>query len=173
MRDHRVIYLIGLFLLIQGCKTSSVTSSSSDGYYENLSIHRPVLEDTTNSLKEPVKQVSSVSTTPGIEHELSIKNELDSINKMIIQRNSERKYVDGYTIQVYTGNDDQAGNRAKEHVELMFPALEPIISYRQPTFTVKVGSYQSRLEAHKVFESLKQDFPLAVLIPVRIEIIHE
>ena len=61
----------------------------------------------------------------------------------------------------------------RKHVELMFPALEPIISYRQPTFTVKVGSYQSRLEAHKVFESLKQDFPLAVLIPERIEIIHE
>ena len=163
MRDHRIIYLIGLLLLIQGCKTTSVTSSSSDGYHENLSIHRPVLEDTTASIEIPDKSIPTISTT-SIEREWSIEEELDSINRMIIQRNSQRKYVDGYTIQVYTGNDDQAANRAKEHVELMFPELEPVISYRQPTFKVKVGSYQSRLEAHKVFESLKQDFPLAVLI---------
>ncbi len=172
MRHHRIGYIILLAGILAGCKTSVVSTSSTDNYQEDLSVLRPDLT-TVARAPENTQTTSTTSSTQYTSVDMSIAEELDSINRIIIQRNSEKKYVDGYTIQIYTGNDNEAAREAKEHSLLMFPELEPVISYNQPTFKVKVGSYHNRLEAHRVFESLKKEFPYALLIPERIAIKYE
>ncbi|XOV92891.1 MAG: SPOR domain-containing protein [Bacteroidota bacterium] len=170
MRYHRIGYFILFSAVLWSCKTTVVSTSSTDTYKEDLSVLRPDLS-VNKELEKQSETIPSASlnTTP----DLSIKAELDSINKIIIQRNSEKKYIDGYTIQIYTGNDNEAAREAKDRTIDLFPDLEPVISYNQPTFKVKVGSYQNRLEAHKIFESLKEEFPYALLIPERIPIKYE
>ena len=159
-----------LSTILWSCKTNVVSTSSTDTYKEDLSVLRPDLSVN----KKPESQSETItSANLNTIPDLSIKTELDSINKIIIQRNSEKKYIDGYTIQIYTGNDNEAAREAKELAMNLFPDLEPVISYNQPTFKVKVGSYQNRLEAHKVFQSLKEEFPYALLIPERIPIKYE
>ncbi len=172
MRYHRLGYFLIVAGILTACKTSVVSTSSTDNYQEDLSVLRPDLADVI----EAPKNTQTTATTPSAQYssvDMSIAEELDSINKVIIQRNSEKKYVDGYTIQIYTGNDNEAAREAQEHSLEMFPELEPAISYNQPTFKVKVGSYHNRLEAHRVFESLKEEFPYALLIPERIPIKYE
>ncbi len=172
MRYYRLSYFLVFAVAITACKKGVVTSTTTDTYQEDLSALRPTLEKPSDPIA--TESIESTDTPTGNQGKsLALTVELDSVNRIITKRNSEKKFVDGYTIQIYTGNDDKAANEAKDHVEIMFPNLEPIISYNQPTFKVKVGSYYNRLEAHKIFESLKEDFPYALLIPERIAIKHE
>lgn len=171
MRYHRLSYFLLFAIVFSACKKGVVTSTSTDSYEEDLSVLRPELETPKATIPKDTTAYTPYVSGQISRESLAITEELDSINQIIIQRNSELKFVDGYTIQIYTGNDDEAARQAKEHAQLMFPELEPVISYNQPTFKVKVGSYHNRLEAHKVFESLKEDFPYALLIPERIAIL--
>jgi septal ring-binding cell division protein DamX len=92
---------------------------------------------------------------------------------MMAVRNQTVKYIDGYTIQIYTGNDRNEADQAKEQALSLDVALNPTISYYQPSYKVKVGQYATRLEAHKTYESLKKQFPRALLVPERIKVNYE
>lgn len=170
MRYHRLVYLLAL---LWACKAAVVTSTSSDTYSEDLSVHRPDLSPQVESTPE-VPQQENQNTGKALSNKnFSIKEELDSINRIIVQRNSEKRYVDGFTIQIYTGNSDESARAAKDSAQVWFPDLRPVISYIQPTFKVKVGAYNTRLDAHQEFEALKEEFPYALLIPERIPIKYE
>ncbi|MEO9475046.1 MAG: SPOR domain-containing protein [Cyclobacteriaceae bacterium] len=173
MRNHRLAFIasVSLFMVtLWGCKTSSVTSSSEDLYQEDLSGLRPELAPAVTVIPED-------SSTTDIEPENSmiagIKSELDSVNQIITERNKSVRYVDGYTIQVYIGNNREMASEARDLVISLDESLSPDISYYQPTYKVKVGQYTNRLEAHKIYESLKPHFRRAVVVPERIRVNYE
>lgn len=173
MRNHRLAFiaLASLFIVaLWGCKTSNVTSSSKDLYQEDLSGLRPELVPAVANSPE---DTSSVDTEQESSTIAGIKAELDSINQIIIERNKSVRYIDGYTIQVYTGNNREMASEARDLVISLDETLTPDISYYQPTYKVKVGQYINRLEAHKTFESLKPHFPRAVVVPERIRVNYE
>ena len=103
----------------------------------------------------------------------NIKAELDSVDVIIAERNKSIKYADGFTIQIYTGNDRTEADQASDQARLIFPDMMPQISYYQPTYKVKVGQFTNRLVAHERFEEIKKTFPKALLIPERIRINNE
>jgi septal ring-binding cell division protein DamX len=168
MRNYRLI-IFAIMLGMWGCKTSqTATSSGSAVYEEDLSALRPDLTVVKVPSELPVKPVSNKEI-----ESLSISTELDSVNKMMAVRNQTVKYIDGYTIQIYTGNDRNEADQAKEQALSLDVALNPTISYYQPSYKVKVGQYATRLEAHKTYESLKKQFPRALLVPERIKVNYE
>ena len=174
MRTSRLLILgIVLAVVVNGCKTSSTTtkgSSSSETYREDLSVLRPdlkIIESNSDSI-DATKVVSQGAPITG-----HLKYELDSVNQIIIAQNKVRKYVDGYTIQVYTGSDRDKAYAAKSKVLEINPDLEPTMHYIQPSYKVKVGQYVSKLEAHEIYESLRKEFPLALLIPERIPVDYD
>lgn len=164
-----IISLIWFSGLI-GCKSSSVSSKSvPTKYEEDLAYLRPELEE-----EEEVSEAESfVEKDVTVNYVDNIKAELDSVNQLIIEKNKGEKYVNGFTIQIYTGNDRQAANEAKEKASLINPNLDPVITYHQPGYKVKAGQYLDRLRAHEVYESLKEEFPLALLIPERIKVNYD
>ena len=170
MRYFGIIAISCLFVLL-GCKSSRITTKAAPAEYaEELNHLRPDLtvspgQDSVVLL--PSAGISS-SNYPG-----NIKSELDSINRIIIARNAEQRYLDGFTIQIYTGNDRDAAYEARDKALLVDPSLDPVISYHQPGYKVKVGQYADRLQAHKVYTSLKTEFPLALLIPERIQVNYD
>lgn len=167
MRTTR--FLILILGILSACKTSQVTSSRTEPYKEDLSGLR--LDLSTED-----KQ-GEVSGTEVIENKVNpeghIKAELDSINKIIIEKNRQQKYVDGYTIQIYTGIDREAAALIRQKANELELDIDPIIEYIQPNYKVKVGQYLNRLRAHEVYEFLKKEFPLALLIPERIEVDYD
>lgn len=169
MRNSGII-IFCLSLLVVGCKTSTVTRTSS-AYHEDLSGLRPVLEDAKEDRRDTLTSPSTSSTTATFSRH--IKDELDSVNRIIIERNKAQNYANGYTVQIYTGGDRQAANDALSKADSLYPDLDPQISYMQPSYKVKVGQYVDRLEAHQVFEEIKKEFPFALLIPERIIIQYD
>ncbi|MEP0368774.1 MAG: SPOR domain-containing protein [Cyclobacteriaceae bacterium] len=173
MRNHRLAFIGSaslLMVMLWGCKTSNVTSSSEDLYQEDLSGLRPELAPPLTDIPE---DTSAADIKPASNMIAGIKSELDSVNQIIIERNKSVRYVDGYTIQVYTGNNRDMASEARDLAISLDETLTPDISYYQPTYKVKVGQYTNRLEAHKTFESLKPHFPRAVVVPERIRVNYE
>lgn len=158
-------YRLAILILLAACKASTPTSSSSDSYSEDLSIHRPVIisEEKEDEGTED-QEIKTEAYTPLTGH---IKQELDSIGKVAYQENKAGKYVDGYVIQVYSGSSRDEANNARYKMNEFFPELEPKVSYHQPTFRVKAGRFTNRLKAHRIHEEVKKEFPRALLIPER------
>jgi predicted Zn-dependent protease len=167
MRAYRLI--IPVLVLLVSCKSASVVTNTNDIYEEDLSYLRP-------DLAPPFEQVVSGpldETLVKVEFVDTLKPKLDSLNEIIIERNKGNSYVDGYVIQIYNGNDREAAAEAQNLMLELDPSLNPVTAYYQPTYKVKVGQYTNRLEAHKVYESLKPHFPRATMIPERIKVKYE
>lgn len=166
MRAYRLIIL----LFLAACKASSPSSSTST-YTEDLSIHRPVMLPVEDEPEESNTEV--VQTEPYTPLTGHIKEELDSISMVAIAANKEGRYVDGYVIQVYSGNSREAANQARSKMYEYFAELEPKVSYRQPNFRVKAGKFTNRLKANKIHQKVKEEFPRALLLPERFLVKYE
>lgn len=171
MRNTGILVIVIIWMTgMVGCKSSSVSGKSGPSEYkEELGHLRPNLDE----VKEEPDAESFVEREVSVNYVEPIKEELDSVNQIIIANNRQTRYEDGFTIQIYTGNDRQAANQAQERALIINPDLTPVISYHQPSYKVKVGEYLDRLEAHAVYEELKKEFPLALLIPERIKINYD
>ncbi|MEM7297880.1 MAG: SPOR domain-containing protein [Bacteroidota bacterium] len=167
MRTYRLIIIP---ILLIGCKAAPPTSSGA--YSEDLKIHRPVssVELGEKQNEENDDEVVQENYKPLEGH---IKAELDSIAKISYLQNKEGRYVDGYIIQVYSGNSREDANTARNKMDSLFPKLEPKISYRQPSFRVKAGKFINRLEAHRIYNDVKAEFPRALLLPERFLMSYE
>ena len=164
----RIDRLVILSLLV-ACKVTAPTTTGS--YSEDLSIHRPVSTIELQEQNEPEEEVLIQETyEPLTGH---IKDELDSIAKVAYLMNKEGRYVDGFVIQVYSGNSRNEANKAKTKMVDLFPELDPKISYRQPSFRVKGGKFIDRLEAHRIHSLVKEEFPKSLLIPERFLLTYE
>jgi len=162
-------YRLTILLFFAACKATTPTSTSI--YSEDLSIHRPVMIDVEDEGSTEVAQ--EVTTEPYRPLAGHIKMELDSIGRVAYQQNKAGRYVDGYVIQVYSGNSRQEANDARYKMQERFPELAPKVSYHQPNFRVKAGKFTNRLKANRVHQQVKEAFPRALLIPERFLLKYE
>ncbi len=92
-----------------------------------------------------------------------VEDVLDSINRF----NITRKFIEGFTIQVYSGQNREEAMNVKKKLTTE-TELNALLEYNQPKFRVRVGSYYSRLEAQKDLTRIKKIFSNAILVPEKI-----
>lgn len=165
MRTNRLVIL----LFLAACKAAA-PSSSTGSYSEDLGIHRPVMLPVENETNSETQEVKTEAYVPLEGH---IKSELDSIAKVALEENRAGKYVDGYVIQVYSGNSRDAANQARYKMNEFYPELGAKVSYHQPNFRVKAGKFTNRLRANKIHQEVKEEFPRALLLPERFLLKYE
>jgi len=159
-----------IFSLLAACKAAVPTSQGT--YSEDLSIHRPVTV-IEGELSNTTPSGTVVHDEPYKPLESHIKAEMDSIFKIAYARNKEGRFVDGFIIQIYSGTNREMANEFRYKMDLLFPELNPRLSYLQPNFRVKGGEFTDQLEAHRVYRSVKEQFPKALLIPERFLLSYE
>jgi hypothetical protein len=155
-----------LFLLFE---FSCAAQLSNKPYYEDLSGNRPKFvnaEDSTRKIpvKAPVQDpvLATVKPTKNVNAKVDVI--LDSIDRF----NRTRKYLDGFTIQIYSGQNREDAMNAKQKMSNGAPDLTANLQYIQPKFRVTVGNYYTKLEAQKDLVRLKRIFSNAILVPERI-----
>ncbi|MEQ8362365.1 MAG: SPOR domain-containing protein [Cyclobacteriaceae bacterium] len=159
--------LVLLILQLSCVAQQSGINSSNDTYTEDLTLVRPVYESDDNDSIEtqaaPVEQPQVLAATKTVNSKVDMV--LDSLDKL----NQLRRYVDGFTIQIYSGpkREDALGAKAKM-VKAIGSELEADIQYTQPKFRVTVGKYFTKLEAQKDLMRLRDYFSNAILIPEKI-----
>lgn len=155
-------WLVVLVMMLSGTLSGFAQRSAKPYYHEDLYSLRPKLAEPADSAMEQSthKPKQFVTATANVNEK--VDDVLDSINRF----NITRKFIDGYTIQIYSGqNREEAMNVKKKAAET---SLNALLEYNQPKFRVRVGSYYSRLEAQKDLTKLKKGFSNAILVPEKI-----
>lgn len=169
MKRHAVKLSLILLILQASCAAQQSSNSAlNDSYSEDLTLARPKFEpetiDSTKGEEITVKQTEPVAATNTVNKKVDFV--MDSLDKL----NMHRKFVDGYTIQIYSGANREEALEAKAKMTRSIYDLEAYIEYSQPKFTVTVGKYFSKLEAQRDLMQLRDYFSNAILIPQKIPI---
>jgi septal ring-binding cell division protein DamX len=152
------------FVLITSCQAQKQSSSA---YYEDLSALRPKVKTEVVATKDTaITPKSEMMVTPTNTVNAKVDAILDSISRF----NATRTFVDGFTIQIYSGQkkDDALGTNTKLLESGIH--LKANVQYQPPKFKVTVGKYFTRIEAQKDLLRLKRSFSSAILVPERIMI---
>ena len=150
-------------LLITSCQAQK----PSQTYYEDITSLRPNIKREEQKAKDSIRLKKEVNlTTP----QYTINQKVDAILDSIDRFNATRKFVDGYTIQIYSGQKREDAMSTTTRMNELASDLKSSIQYQQPKFRVTVGKYFTRLEAQKDLLRLKRIFSSAILVPERIMI---
>ena len=166
---RKIAYCLIVSLAVFSCKSTSVsTSGDAEKYKEDISKLRPQHEKPVmaeQNLTDEVKEdYSSVQPSHHVTGELD--NALNSIDEL----RKDVNFIDGFTIQVYSGTNSEEARLSRGKVYSILPESNPTMKFEEPNFKVKVGKYYSRIEARRPYAQLKKKFPNAIIIPERIYI---
>lgn len=145
---------------------SCAAQQSLTPYHEDLSIQRPKFQlekDTTRKTPE-TDPLQAVVTKPTRNVNAKVDAILDSIDRF----NLTKRFVDGFTIQIYSGQKREDAMNTKQKIIEDTPELVANLQYIQPKFRVTVGHYFTKLEGQKDLSRLKRYFTTAILVPEKI-----
>jgi len=156
---------IGIVLLMA---SFNLLAQKNKPHHEDLSKLRPKFEEKTEEKmeKDTTKEKKSLAITPTKTVNAKVDVILDSLDLF----NLMRKYIDGYTIQIYSGQKREEAMNTKKKMQEEVPDLIANLQYQQPKFRVTVGKYFSKLEAQKDLLVLRKNFATAILVPEKIPI---
>jgi len=168
---YSFFFFAGLLLLIACAgpkKTTTSTPTGATRYSEDLSLYRPKVEATPT--KDAPTQDNARKQTPYVEAKYSVNKKLDAVLDSIDRINLQRNFIDGFTIQVYSGLKREDALNTKKELTSTLPDLQSEVQYSQPNFRVKVGKYFNRLDAQRDYVDVKRYFPTAIIIPDKVAI---
>lgn len=154
-----------VFTLLAGCASQKPTDKP---YYENLSAHRPTVTLPTETPYKDTATQTKVTTLVTPTH--NVNEKVDAVLDSIDRYNQVRKFIDGYTIQIYSGQNREEAMEAKKKMTTDLPEYSANLQYQQPKFRVTVGRYFTKLEAHPDLVKLRNSFTAAILVPEKIQV---
>lgn len=170
IRPYHLVFHVTIMVLagvIFNRCASTTGMSSSVSYTEDLTVFRPPV-----IMYEPEGILSYDDTVMNIDIIIQgdITYKLDSLLDSISVNNQKQKYIQGYTIQVYTGNNRTLANNIIGEVYNILYGSRPTLTYDLPNYKVKVGKYYHRMEAQKDFYAVKRKYKNAILVPQQFKI---
>lgn len=111
----------------------------------------------------PVGDSSAKTATDTIQYR--IDKELGRQVEKQKEVNKKSPTIEGFRVQVYSGNSRQNATQIRADVLDKFPEYAAYLSYRQPNFRVRVGDFKSRFEAQKLLNDLKPLYPTSFIVP--------
>ncbi len=168
MKRATIFFLV--LLIVWACKpTQSTQGVQQNGKYsEDLSGLRPKAEEFTETTVVPDHNKRDPKAY--VEPQHTVNTRLDAVLDSIDRINLTRKFVEGYTIQVYSGMKREDALNARKQLTIALPELDSELQYLQPNYRLKTGKYFSRLEAEKDYQNVKRYFQAAILVPDKISI---
>jgi hypothetical protein len=162
-----IICMLGSACARKGVATNKKGKKDTQ-YSENLADFRPKykVEEEDNSQVTHTPAGSQTNVKPSND----VTARVDAAMDQIAVANKNVRYAQGYRIQIYSGNNRDEANNARNRSYALFPEITPHIVYNQPTFRVKVGDFVDRLDAQRVYAGLLADFPNAMVVQDRVEI---
>ncbi len=156
-------YILNSIFLIS--LSFSSLAQKNKPYYEDLSKLRPKIErqtETKNKKDTVIEKPVLIAPTK------TVNAKVDAVLDSIDLFNLMHKYIDGYTIQIYSGQKREEAMNAKKKMQEEVPDLFANLQYQQPKFRVTVGKYFSKLEAQRDMLILRRRFSAAILVPEKI-----
>ncbi len=65
----------------------------------------------------------------------------------------------GYRVQVFYGSDRKEAFNEQARFRTLYPKFRTYITYKEPNYYLRVGDFRTRLDAQKLQNELKTNFP--------------
>ncbi|MCU0429631.1 MAG: hypothetical protein MUF42_06625 [Cytophagaceae bacterium] len=159
----RILFLSVIFLLAACTAARSqktvATPDTGKVMSEDLSKIRP-------TYPPQAKQTATTTATPAPvgDDTRKVNEKLDSIRVF----NGSISIAEGYRILLYNGNSSEASRDVRLQAASLFPSIRTYIEWKAPSFKVKLGDFQDKLEAYYVLSELQKSFPTAIMVPDKI-----
>lgn len=164
MIKSKTILIFCFCMMLAACAKQPITRQKEVVDYswsDDLSQYRPVTELTTVPEPELPKLIDNEPLNSDMEMSEALNGLLDS---MIVRNDSIRMY-EGYTLLVYSGNDEIEAGRVRNRLYDLVPEYRAILSYKLPTYFVKVGVFLQQIEAQPLYRKLRKVYPTASIVP--------
>jgi hypothetical protein len=161
-----LVYVVAIGCAAPKATTTSSSTASSSGYTEDLSLLRPKTQAGTVDTAV-TKTPEGIKKTTYVEPKMAVNAEIDAVLDSIDQLNIARKYVDGFTVQVFSGKREDAMNVRKQ-LNSLVPEITSEIQFTEPIFRLKAGKYFNWIDAQADYALIKRYFPAAIVIPEKI-----
>ena len=164
MCDNRGLIFFLSFAILFSCITQKTITSKNEerGYYEDLSILR--------SQEQPKKSYKEEKVISSSQVKNNISLELDTIIQIIRRESDNIKFLDGFTIQLYLGDDRNKAEETEQKISEIDSLIFKNTVFTQPNYRVKIGQYTDRFKVNEEYQKFKKLFPNAIIIPERIKI---
>ncbi len=160
------LFLVMIHLLMN----CTAQRKSDKPYYESLADVRPRVAAPIDSAASTPLFTAEIQENKPVSFTHTVNDKVDFVLDSINRFNLIRRSVDGYTIQIYSGQNREDAMNTKKKMSLDLPELTANLQYQQPKFRVTVGKYYSKLEAFQDLSRLRTAFPAAILVPEKIPI---
>ena len=100
----------------------------------------------------------------------NISLELDTIIQIIRSESDNIKFLDGFTIQLYLGDDRNKAEETEQKISEIDSLIFKNTVFTQPNYRVKIGQYIDRFKVAEEYQRFKKLFPNAIIIPERIKV---
>ncbi|WP_420388226.1 hypothetical protein [Roseivirga sp.] len=135
-------------------------------YEDDLTRYRPLFKDES---EEPGQEQSVIANEP-LKISYDITEQLNAVADSMIVKNDSIRTVDGYTILVYSGNNELQAGRVRNRLFDLVPEWEAKFSYKLPTYFVKVGQFYQQIEAQALYKKIRSYYPTASIVPEKFPI---
>lgn len=65
----------------------------------------------------------------------------------------------GYRVQVFYGSDRKEAFNEQARFKALYPRLRTYITYKEPNYYLRVGDFRTRLDAQRLQNELRANFP--------------
>jgi hypothetical protein len=80
--------------------------------------------------------------------------------------------IDGYRIQIFEESGNKSSTRARVVMSAFaeeYPDIPSYLTWQAPNFKVRVGDFQTRMDAEGFLNKIKKDYPIAWVIKDKIK----
>ena len=132
---------------------------------EDLGKVRPKFDKVTEAETIASGELDSVVVDlPSME----ANDEIDATLDYIAETNAQYVLVRGYKILLYSGRSQGQAQNVCNQINEIYPETNIRPDWGNPTWRVEMGCYITKLEAYKELESVKELFPMALIIPANV-----
>lgn len=149
--------------LVNACGPRTVPTATREEYHEDLTSTLPDVGE----YESPVQERNHVEKPEFREPYLDVTSKLGVVLDTIAKVNQDIPNIQ-YTVLVHNSNSRQAADEARKNVFRVMPDANPKMQFISPSYRVKVGNYNDKIEAYQTLVKLKNMFPNAVIVPEQV-----
>lgn len=95
--------------------------------------------------------------------ELHVSPLIEQMMQRYISIHKERATVTGWRIQLLATTDRQRMERELQRFRSLYPSLSAQWIHSQPYYKIRVGAFETKLDALRILQLIKQDYPGAYI----------
>jgi hypothetical protein len=120
-----------------------------------------ILSDTLPHIEEinPVME----SVRPGTST-FSASSGIIEMNEKYTEQSKNNTKIKGYTILLFSGSGANSKLKARTtlvHFDEKYPGCQSHLAWKSPNYEVRIGDFRTKLEAEKLLQEIKEEFPTA------------